>query len=83
MDLKVTGKCFIQQESGLVVDASGNRLHTKSALFCRITPFIITKDDDIDNFAGGRVHGIYQVDDHYFDFFKEQVKELQVKKVKV
>ena len=47
-----------------------------------MTPFIITEDGDIDNCAGGRVHAIYQADDQYFNFFKEQVKELQVVKSK-
>ena len=80
MDLKVTGKCFIEQGSGLVVDASGNRLPMKSVLFCRMTPFIIIEGGDIDNFTGGQVDAIYQADDQHFGFFKEQVKELQVEK---
>ena len=63
-----------------MVDASGNRLAIKSVLFCRITPFIITEDGDVDNFAGGQVDAIYQADDQYFDFFKEQAKELEVEK---
>ena len=45
-----------------------------------MTPFIITKDGDIYNFAGGKVDAIYQTDDQYFDFFEEQIKELQVGK---
>ena len=80
MDLKVTGKCFIEQRSGLVVDTSGKRLLTKSVLFCRMTPFIITEYGDIDNFAGGKVDAIYQAANHYFNFFKEEVREIQVEK---
>ena len=66
--------------SGLMVDTSGNRIPTKSVLFCRMTPFIITWDVDIDNFPGRKVDAIYQADDQYFNFFKEQVKELQTEK---
>ena len=80
MDFKVAGKCFVGQGSGLVVDAAGNRPPTKSILFCRMTPFINTKDGDIDNFAGGKVDAIYQADDKYFDFFKKQARQLQVEK---
>ena len=47
-----------------------------------MTPFIITKDGDIDNLAGGKVDAIYQADDQYLDFFKEQVQGLQVEKSK-
>ena len=47
-----------------------------------MTPFIITKDGDIDNFTGGKVDARYQADDQYFDFFKEKVKELQAEKSK-
>ena len=49
MDFKVAGKCFIEQESCLVVDASSNRLPAKSVLFCRMTPFMITEDGNINN----------------------------------
>ena len=80
MDFKVAGKCFVEQESGLVVHASGNKVTAKSVLFCRMTPFIITKEGDIDNFAGGKVDAIYQADDEYFDLFEELARELQVEK---
>ena len=53
---------------------------TESVPFCRMTPFIITEDGNINNFVGGKVDDIYQADDQYFDFFKEQVKDLQVEK---
>ena len=76
MDLKVAGKCFIEQGSGLVVDKLGNKLPAKSVLFCKMTPFIITEDGDIDKFKGGKIDAIYQADDQYFNFFKEQVKEV-------
>ena len=67
MDFKAAHKCFIEQGSGLVIDAASNRLPTKSVLLYRITSFIITKDRDIDNFAGGKLDAIYQADDEYFN----------------
>ena len=73
-------KCFIEQGSGLVVYASGNRLPAKSVLFCRMTPFIITEDGGIDNFTGGKVDIIYQADDQCFDFFKNRSKNYKLKK---
>ena len=45
-----------------------------------MTLFIINKDGDIGNFAGGKVDTIYQADDKYFNFFEEQARELQAEK---
>ena len=78
MDIKATGKCIIKQGSGLVT--TDKSLSTKSFLLCRMTPFIITEDADIDNFTGGKVYAIHQVDDQFFNFFEEEVKELQAGK---
>ena len=60
----------MEEGSGVVIGSSGNRLPTKSVLFCRMTPFIITEDGDIENFAGGKVDNIYQADDQYFQLFQ-------------
>ena len=64
----------------MVIDEAGNKLPAKSTLFCKMTPFIITKDGDMDKFKDGKMDAIYQADDHYFDFFEEQVRELQAEK---
>ena len=45
-----------------------------------MTPYIITEDGNIGNFAGGKVEAIYQADDKYFNFFKEQAREMQTEK---
>ena len=68
------------QGSGLVMDEVGNKLQAKSVLFCKMTPSIITEDRDIDKFKGGKMDAIYKVDDQYFNFFKEQVREVQANK---
>ena len=77
MDLKVTGKCFVQLESGLVIDAAGKKFPAKSVMFCKMTPFVITEEGDINNFSGGKMETIYHRHDQYLEFFEEQVKELQ------
>ena len=53
MDIKVISKCFIEQCSGLTVDAASNRIPTTSVIFCKKITFIITEDEDISLFAGG------------------------------
>ena len=45
-----------------------------------MTPFIITEDSHTDRFDGRKMDAIYQVNDQYFHFFEEQVKELQAEK---
>ena len=45
-----------------------------------MTPFLITKDGDVDKFEGGKMDAIYLGDDQYFKFFEEQVRELQAEK---
>ena len=80
MDLKGTGKCFVKQGSGMVTDEAGNKLPVKSILFCKMTPFIITNDGNIDKLKGGKMDVIYQADDQYFDLFEDQVKKLQAEK---
>ena len=49
-------------------------------MFCKITPFIITEEGDIENFTVSKMEAIYQADDHYFEFFEGQVKELPVER---
>ena len=46
MDLKIAGKCFIEQGPDLIVDAAGNKIPAKSVIFCKKA--IYTKDGDID-----------------------------------
>ena len=63
MDLKVVGKCFIEQGSDLMVDAAGNTIPAKSVIFCKKRPFIIMKGGNIDGFAGEEMDVIYQATD--------------------
>ena len=78
--LKLQESASPNLESGLVIDEAGNKLLAKSVMFCKITPFIITEEGDIDSFTGGKMEAIYQANDQFFEFFKGQVKELQAER---
>ena len=65
-----------KQGLGVVIDEVGSKLPVKSILFCNMTPFIITKDGDVDRFKGGKMDFIYQADDQYFEFFEEQGQQV-------
>ena len=52
----------------------------QSVLVCKLIPFIITAEGDIDNFAGGKMEVIYQGDDQYFAFLEEQANEVNAEK---
>ena len=80
MDLKITGKCFIEQGSDLTVDSTGNRIPAKSAIFCKKRAFIITEDGDIDKFSGEEMDVIYEAFDEDFNFFETQVRELNAER---
>ena len=45
-----------------------------------MTPFVITAEGDIDNFAGGKMEVVYQVDDQHLTFLEEQAKKLNAEK---
>ena len=49
-------------------------------IMCKMTPFVITEDGEIDYLASGTMENVYQVDDQYFKFFENQVKELNGKR---
>ena len=75
MDLKIAGKCFIEQSSDLNVDSTGNRIPAKSIIFFKKRAFIITEDGDINRFSREEMNVIYQASDKDFNFFETQVRE--------
>ena len=58
MDFKVVAKCVIKQDTGLIVDEAGNKLPAGALIMCKITPFVITKDGDIDYLASGKMDNV-------------------------
>ena len=68
------------QETGLVLDMAGNRLPAGSVIMCKLTPFVIMEDGDIDYVGGGKMEMFYQADDEYFEFLNQQVKELHIER---
>ena len=71
---------LVEQGSGMVINEAGNKLAVKSILFCKMMPFIITEDGDVDRFNSGKMNAIYQANDQYFDFFEDEARELQAEK---
>ena len=63
MASKVSAQHFIQQETGCLIDKSGNKLQAKSMVMCQSIPYMITEEGNIDHFIGGKVTNIYHVDD--------------------
>ena len=41
----------------------GNKLPAGSVIMCKLTPFVIMEDCDINYVGGGRMEMIYQADD--------------------
>ena len=68
---KFSAKCFIEQETGFLVDEAGNKLQPKSMVMCQMTLFVITTEGDISHFTGSKMENIYQADERYFNFLKE------------
>ena len=56
----MAGKCFVEKDSGLIVDSVGGRILTKSVIVCKQKAFIITEDGDINRFSGEGMDVIYQ-----------------------
>ena len=54
MDSSITTQCFVERESRLVLDMVGNGLPAGSEIMFKLTPFAITKDDDINYMGGGK-----------------------------
>ena len=75
MDFKVVAKCVIKQDTGLVVDETGNKLPARDVIMCKMTAFVISEDGDIDYLASGKMENVYQVDDQYFEFLENQVRQ--------
>ena len=46
---------FVESETGLILDMVGNRLLEGSVIMCKVTPFIITKDGDIDYMGSSKM----------------------------
>ena len=79
MDFKVAEK-YIVDHYGMVVDTEGRKILANTVIFCRIKYFIITEEGDIDCFPRGKTEFVYEADQAFFYFLKEQVRELQEEK---
>ena len=82
MEGTIAAQCFLEQETGLVLDMAGNKLLTGSVIICKLTPFVIMEYVDIDCIGGGKIEIVYQADDKYFEFLDQKIKELHMEGVK-
>ena len=80
MDLKIASKCFVEKDSGLIVDSAGSRIPAKSVIVCKQKAFIITEEGDINRFSGEGMGVIYQAADENFIFLETQVRELDAER---
>ena len=55
MTSQVSTQCFVQQETGFLIDETGNKLQAKSIMMCKSTPYMVTEEGNFDHFAGGKM----------------------------
>ena len=80
MECRNAAQCFVEQETGLVLDMAGNRLPAGSVIMYKLTAFVIMENGDIDYVVGGKMEMVYQADDWYFKFLDHKVKELHMER---
>ena len=80
MECTIAVQCSVEQETSLVLDMAGNRLPAGSVTMCKLTPFVITKDGDINYMGSGKMEMVYWADDEYFEFLNQQVKGLHMER---
>ena len=80
MESATASQCFVDQETGLVPDMVDNKLSVGLVIMCKLTPFVVTEDGDIDYVGGGNMEMVYQADDKYFELLNQQVRELHMER---
>ena len=80
MEITIVAQSFVEQDTGLMLDMEGNKLHTGSVIMCKLIPFVITEDGDIVYVGSGEMETVYQADDKYFQFLNQQVKALHMER---
>ena len=80
MEYQAADKCFMLQETCLLIDEVGGKPQAKSVVMCQMTPFVITKEGDGYHFTGGKMENSYPADEQYFNFLEGQVRELKAEK---
>ena len=76
----ITPHCFVERETGLILDMVGNRLLVGSVIVYKLTIFFIMKDGAIDYMGDGKMEMVYWADDEYFEFLYQQVKDLHMER---
>ena len=60
MESTIAAQCIVEQDTGLVLDMAGNRLHAGLVIVCKLTAFVIMEDNDFDYVEGGKMELVYQ-----------------------
>ena len=68
MESTIATQCIVEQDTGLVLDRTGNRLPVGSVIMCKMTAFVITEDSDIDYSGDSKMEMVYQTNNQYFQF---------------
>ena len=63
MESTIAAQSIVVQDTGLVLDMTGNMLPAGSVIMCKLTAFVITEDGDIDYIRGVKMEMVYQADD--------------------
>ena len=71
MESTIVAQCFVEQDTGLMLDMTGNNLPARSLIMCKLTSFVIMEDSNINYVGGGKIEMVYQADDKYFKFLDQ------------
>ena len=80
MESTIAAQCFVEQETSLVLNMVGNKLPAGSVIICKLTPFVITEDGDIDYVDGGKMETVYWADEEFYGFLDQQGKDLHMER---
>ena len=65
MESTISAQCFVEQETSLVLGMVGKKLPAGLVIMCKLTPFVIMEDGDIDYVGGGKMEMVCWADDEY------------------
>ena len=55
MESTIAAQCIVEQDTGLVLNMTGNRLPAGQVIMFKLTAFVIIKDSHIDYIGGGKM----------------------------
>ena len=55
MESTIAAHCIVEQDTGLVLDMTGNKLPVGSVIMCKLPVIVITEGGDTDYVGGGKM----------------------------